>query len=468
MQLKYWARLLIVFLVVILQAELAHASITSNANKIANFSYGAGQIASVVSWLKQNAIPLNGVDPGLPNNDLADLETVFKDVQLVGVGEATHGTSDFFRFKHRLFRFLVEKNAFTVLALEADWCNCKLLDDYISTGNGDPEKLLGSSNYPHWRRLEVLDVIKWMRNYNSQLPVNNYDRHRLKLVGLEQTQSYAAEKLLEAKTQNLNPELLEKVKDIRQLIASGFAERIKHHDKKMLAIRSKILQQIATLKNSIHSSTVIDNRTKNELAWYLQIIQNGVKVQFELDFTAAGNYRDKAMSETITEILKVHGPNTKIMVWASNGHIHPKASSSGWISAGTHLKKTFGTKYYAIAQCFLEGSFLAQNQDEQGEQPRNVLKFTEFNVLPPKTQTLETLFAKAFAQPFFIDYRQAKNNKEIQAWLRKKQPMRQCATSFSRLNEERFIGFVTPGDFDGMVFIPKTLAAAPLADADKD
>ena len=63
----------------------------------------------VIAWLGENAIPVKSVVAGNGFDDLQPLKDILKDVRLVGLGEATHGTREFFQFKHRLLEFLAQE-----------------------------------------------------------------------------------------------------------------------------------------------------------------------------------------------------------------------------------------------------------------------------------------------------------------------------------------------------------------------
>lgn len=69
-----------------------------------------------VRWLKQTAKPLATVDPAAKDDDLAVLDPMVGGASIVGLGEATHGSSEFFRMKHRLLRYLVERKGFTAFS----------------------------------------------------------------------------------------------------------------------------------------------------------------------------------------------------------------------------------------------------------------------------------------------------------------------------------------------------------------
>ena len=91
------------------------------------------------------------------------MDEIVGDARIVALGEATHGTAEFFRMKHRLFEYLVERKGFTVLAFEANWpSDVEFLDHHIKTGAGNAHPAPGA-----WRTEEVRDLIAWMRAYNS-------------------------------------------------------------------------------------------------------------------------------------------------------------------------------------------------------------------------------------------------------------------------------------------------------------
>jgi erythromycin esterase len=119
----------------------------------------------VKEQLNQYAIPLKTIDP---DDDLADLEPIGRaigDARIVGLGEATHGTSDFFTMKHRLIRYLVERKGFTVVAFEGSWPRVEVIDEYVKTGKGSAGDSV-KSLFLGLRTHEVTNLLQWMRDYN--------------------------------------------------------------------------------------------------------------------------------------------------------------------------------------------------------------------------------------------------------------------------------------------------------------
>lgn len=131
--------------------------------------------------LKRAAVPIATTDPETPVDDLVPLAPVVKDALIVGAGECTHGSREVFQLKHRLFRYLVERQGFTVFELEASMPRCLALDHYVLTGEGDPVEALKSQGFWTWSTEEVLDLIKWMRTYNAD-PTH---KQKLRVVGVD-------------------------------------------------------------------------------------------------------------------------------------------------------------------------------------------------------------------------------------------------------------------------------------------
>ncbi|GCE45423.1 erythromycin esterase [Thermosporothrix hazakensis] len=120
----------------------------------------------VEHWLSTHARPLHTTNPEGSLDDLNVLRGMVANASIVGLGEATHGTHEFFTLKHRLVRFLVEKMGFTTLAMEENWNNALNINEYVLYGKGDPKALVRSLERP-WRTQEVLELVTWLRAYNA-------------------------------------------------------------------------------------------------------------------------------------------------------------------------------------------------------------------------------------------------------------------------------------------------------------
>lgn len=118
-------------------------------------------------WLRENAVPLRSAQPGQDFTDLQPLKKIVGEARVVSLGEATHGSREFFQLKHRLLEFLATEMGFTIFSIEANMPEAYRLNEYVLTGKGDPAALLKGMYFWTWDTEEVLAMIQWMRTFNA-------------------------------------------------------------------------------------------------------------------------------------------------------------------------------------------------------------------------------------------------------------------------------------------------------------
>ncbi len=119
-----------------------------------------------LDWLRTHAIPLKTVEAGHGFDDMQPLKRMIGDARIVELGEATHGSREFFQLKHRMVEFLASQMGFTIFSIEANMPEAYRLNDFVLNGNGDPKQLLKGMYFWTWDSEEVLDMILWMREFN--------------------------------------------------------------------------------------------------------------------------------------------------------------------------------------------------------------------------------------------------------------------------------------------------------------
>jgi erythromycin esterase-like protein len=153
--------LLMAFSLAISGAQSAH--VPASAEPIAQTS----DEHAAVQWMRQNAIPLQTVEAGHGFDDLQPLGQVVGNARIVELGEATHGTREFFQLKHRIIEYLAAQKGFTIFSIEGNMPEAYRLNDYVLHGVGDPKQLLGGLYFWTVNTQEVLDMILWMREFNQ-------------------------------------------------------------------------------------------------------------------------------------------------------------------------------------------------------------------------------------------------------------------------------------------------------------
>ncbi|MGH8963938.1 MAG: erythromycin esterase family protein, partial [Actinomycetes bacterium] len=133
----------------------------------------------VPTWVAAHAAPLSTTDPAAPLDDLAlPLREAVGNAEIVGLGESVHGAAEELTLKHRALRVLVEQSGFRSIAWEEDWTTGRRINDYITSGTGDPDLLVARMS-PQWHSREVTDTLRWLRDFNSGRP------DKVRFVGVE-------------------------------------------------------------------------------------------------------------------------------------------------------------------------------------------------------------------------------------------------------------------------------------------
>src|SRR5689334_18502169 len=130
-------------------------------------SAGAQQNDPTLQWIRVNAIPLTTTEAGHGFADLQRLKPLIGNARIVSLGEATHGTREFFQLKHRMLELLATEMGFSIFSIEANMPEAYRLNDYVLNGTGDPASLLRGMYFWTWDTEEVLAMIRWMRTFNA-------------------------------------------------------------------------------------------------------------------------------------------------------------------------------------------------------------------------------------------------------------------------------------------------------------
>ena len=96
----------------------------------------------IISWIKKNAIPISSLDPGNSFNDLMPLKKILSSAQVIGLGETTHGTSEFYRFKHRMLQFLNEEMNCNAIVFEDGFTEGLAINQYVLNGKGNLDSVM--------------------------------------------------------------------------------------------------------------------------------------------------------------------------------------------------------------------------------------------------------------------------------------------------------------------------------------
>lgn len=171
----------------------------------------AQEKSPVSEWIAAHAIRLATPVAGHGFDDMEPLREVVGDARIVSLGEATHGTREFFQLKHRMLEFLVTKMGFSIFSIEANMPEAYRLNDYVLRGEGDPAQLLKGMYFWTWDTEEVLDMIRWMRAYNQS------GKGRVEFTGFDMQTPGVAEQIVADFVAKADPEFIDTLKSAKDL-----------------------------------------------------------------------------------------------------------------------------------------------------------------------------------------------------------------------------------------------------------
>jgi erythromycin esterase len=417
---------------------------------------------AVVARLKENAVAIKMVEAGNGFADLLPLKKVFKDVRFVGLGEETHGTREFFQFKHRMLEFLVREMGFRVFAIEASYSACQNIDDYVMGRTDDSAKALDSQGFWTWNTEEVRAMMNWMRDYNLSAPAHR----RVRFIGFDiQVNDPGKARLLEylkrvAPERFADTETFFKV-DMEELRNSVFlrGDSAKDELARLKQLRDQyndlfIFLELGGAKLAAKSTPA----EYEQMREYARVLVQYADASGRAGFGGAVA-RDLYMADNFHRMVEREPAGTRFVVWAHNGHIATGDNDGASPSFGHYLRRFYGKDYYALGFSFNQGSF--QSREAQHKDPNNRMLMS-FTVHPAPADSVDWYLAQTGVKILLIDFRLSRKSAEIGEWLAAPHPMRSIGSIYAAGSEQSSFSPVTIGkEFDGLFFIDTTSRARP-------
>ncbi|WP_052732357.1 erythromycin esterase family protein [Hymenobacter terrenus] len=436
-----------------------------------SLSLQAQDTTAVVNWLKKQAKPLRTVEPGTANQDLAPVGKAIGQCRIVAMGEATHGTRDFFRMKHRVFEYLVQHKGFTVFGMEAPFTEGVKLNEYIRNGTGDPVAIIHTM-YWCWETEEVLDLVQWMRAYN----LDSKHQHKLSFLGFD-PQGAISEGFPELQTyfRRVNPAYVAYCQQLDTLVNSQVKKlRSEQEQQKQEARRNRDVVQprlqavLDTLQRNRVSYTARSSREEWEIAEQtMKGILRAYTNAFLPNQGAQEQARDLGMLENVRWMLEQQGPRSKALLWAHNSHVNsdstyrppfiPEGSPTPR-RLGTNLRKAYPKDCYIIGFEFNQGDFQI-NFLTPGNRP-SLQKLT-LNAAP--AGTLAHTLAQVRIPLYFVVLDQRNKQPEaVRQWLTSPQKAHQYGGGMSPSAPRSFEQIRLTNSYDALIFVDTTHRAVPL------
>jgi erythromycin esterase len=384
-------------------------------------------------------------DTSLCQTDLSAL-AVPQNVQIIGLGEASHGVSEYQKLKAEVFQALAEHNGCRTFVIEGDFGGSLKVEQYIHGGPGTAQEAVGEIGFAIYRTQEMAALADWMRSYNEAAPegqdlhfygmdMQRYDNNKEYLFSVLDQAAPA----LSAQYQQAFAPLTD---DARPTLASAVLQQGQTDAQALLDAMDA---QQAEITAAVGAQAFA----------FARECANSILECCEL--TASGsNYnslRDGHMQEKVDWILQ-HGDGTPIFLTGHNGHIG-KVSAAGYPCLGSLLAAEYGDAYFAIGTDAADTRF--QSQTDTGFTVRQIKNKNAF------TAQLDEISSNFY----YLDFDAAAADANWQSILAKPQRLSGINVGISAW-QQYFSFFYTqtlvPADtYDGMIVFqsvsPSTLAA---------
>ena len=418
--------------------EVLIASLIVLSTVFAQTAEQRGAPTEFLTWLRENAHPLQSAIPTENDEDLILLKAMIGDARVVALGEATHGTSEFFTLKHRIVQFLAEEMGFTVFSIEANMPEAYRLNEYMLTGEGDPRELLRDIHYLWmWNTQEVLDLILWMREYNAS------GRGVMQFTGFDMQTPTVAMEEVRAFVKTYNPGYLAQVDRAYEAVERAFSLRRGRDatEDELEAWQSAAQGVLTHLTN--HESTYV-GASQSERAWAVQnariVLQGGEYALTGTDKSVPNETsRDGSMAANVQWLL-ARNPDARVVLWARNAHIL-KAHQKKLM--GERLSEALGDDYVSLGFTFYGGSF--QARPRSGEAPQ--IHLTE----DAPARSVEGVFHTLGLPLFLLDLRAGKQ--EQASWLAAPQDTRTVIGTIASRYQLSFSKRQLPKEYDALIFV---------------
>ena len=384
------------------------------------------------------------------------------DARVVLLGEASHGTSEFYRMRDRITRELITKKGFRFVAIEGDWPDAARVDHYVRHMEYPPSEWTAFARFPvwMWRNDEVRAFVDWLRHHNAPLR----QASRVAFHGLDLYSLYDSIRAVLKYLDRVDPATAAVARERYGCLTPWQSDPATYGHAALTGAYPTCESDVAVvLTDLLHKRREYAERDGERFMDAVQnarLIANAERYYRIMYYgsRASWNLRDSHMFETLKTLLAFYGPQSKAVVWAHNSHIGNAAAtemfSRGEYNLGHLCRKEFGARAYAIGFGTHRGTVAAASS---WDGPMEIK-----NVLPARPDSYESVCHESGKRSFFLDLR--RSPQDDLAGLRKPRLERAIGVIYRPETElaSHYFQAVLPEQFDEYVWFDETSAIAPF------
>lgn len=298
-----------------------------------------------------------------PLTDADDLDPLLDrigDARYVLLGEASHGTHEYYLWRARISRRLIEEKGFRFIAVEGDWPDCYRVNQYVhgELGDATAEEVLDAYNrWPTWMwaNWEIVALANWLRRHNDGRP----EDERVGFYGLD---VYSLWESLHAVTDYLREHYPEALPAAHQAFGcfEPYAEDPQEYARATMFVPNACRQEVLKLLQTVREHAAEDAKTNptslnavmnaeavsGAAAYYRAMVSGG---------SESWNLRDRHMTNTLNRLMQYYGPDAKVIIWEHNTHIgdarYTDMAASGMFNVGQVVREEHGDDGVVLVGC---------------------------------------------------------------------------------------------------------------------
>lgn len=412
----------------------------------------------LVSLLRDHATPL----PALDDPAFADAFERFADARVVLIGEASHGTSEFYRARAAITRRLIERHGFSIVAAEADWPDAARIDRYVRLRQRPAWVDEGFKRFPMWmwRNREVADFTLWLRGHNDARPM----AERVEFRGLDVYSLGASIREVLDYLDQVDPDAARTARRRYGCLSPWHEEPAGYGHNVMLgqpSCEAAVVEQLSDLLAQRLDYIERDgerffNAERN--ARVVLAAEQYYRAMYRRS-SESWNLRDRHMFDTLRALLEHRGPDARAVVWAHNSHIgNAAATSMGWggeFNIGELCRTAYGRDAVLIGMATDRGEVAAADNWDEPMQVKQVR--------PSREDSWERLFLRA-GHPASLTHWRDDNRHELREALARPRLERAIGVIYRPQTERQshYFQAILAEQFDALVWLEETRAVQPI------
>lgn len=264
--------------------------------------------------------------------NLLDLDPLIDELsgsRVVLLGEASHGTHEYYTWRAAISKRLIQEHGFNCIAVEGDWPDFYRVNRYVkhytNSHNSSVDVLKQFNRWPTWMwaNWEIETLVSWLYTHNENLIANE----RVGIYGLDVYSLWESMEVIIDYLKTHEPTLLPSAKRALGCFepfgdekGMAYARSLRHYmpktcENEVVALLEDIKQWVQQFNTDIEASLNIEQNAhiaKNAEKYYRSMVQVN---------QSSWNLRDHHMMDTLKRLLHFHGPNSKVIVWEHNTHV---------------------------------------------------------------------------------------------------------------------------------------------------